>query len=89
MAIPDEPEIQLMLDRAADEAVSHYIATVHAEERQLARLMTKMDCLIIPVTVIVIAVLVWTRFALGPEVGTLTVPSGYAVLRVFIGRRIS
>lgn len=87
--IPPAPTLMTMLEQAAEEAVAHYRDAEHAEERQLAKLMTKLDLFVfIPATVLVIAVIVWLKLTIGPEVGTLTLPSCYAVLRVIIARKI-
>lgn len=95
MTVPLEPEIPpagtlaALVEQAAHDAVALYVQAEHAEEARLAKLMTKLDlCVFIPATILVIAVIVWLKLSLGPEVGTLTLPTGYAVLRVIIAKKI-
>ena len=87
---PEEvPQFAAMMEHAAEEAIANYRLEERAEEKKLARLMTKLDLLLfIPLTVTVIAVIVWLRLTIGPEVGTLTLPTGYAIVRAVIARKI-
>lgn len=94
MTIPlEEPEIPATLahlvEQAAHDAVALYVQAEHAEEKQLAKLMTKLDlCVFIPATILAVAVIVWLKLEIGPEIGMLTLPAGYAVLRIFVAKRL-
>lgn len=87
--IPPADTLAHLVEQAAHDAVALYVQAEHAEEAKLAKLMTKLDlCVFIPATILVIAVIVWLKLEMGPEVGMLTLPTGYAVLRVIIAKKI-
>lgn len=81
--IPQLAGFEAMVQRAADDAVAHYAAFEHAEKVKLERMWAKLDlCLFLPLTVVVIAVIVYFRLTIGAEAGTLATPAGYAVMRL-------
>lgn len=87
-ALPSAEVLEHMMAHAAEEAILHVREQEKLEQQRIEKLMAKLDlCVFIPVTIAAIIVIVTLRLSIGPEAGTLAMPAGYAVLRIFVGKK--